>query len=199
MGAVNQKISEPSMEEILASIRRIIADDQESLLDELRAEPPSDLSPLRNVLDITERQVSTPVIAIGSAEPADLDRQIAVFASALAESDPLDVPEPKMARGLKEERAAPRPAPSIRYVSPRRPVEPARDAGLLSQEAEASVSGEFGRLGAAVAQSSGPKTLEDIAKEMLRPMLKSWLDDNLPPLVERLVQAEIERLSRGRR
>ena len=42
------------------------------------------------------------------------------------------------------------------------------------------------------------RTLEDLVREMLRPMLKVWLDDNLPRLVERLVRAEIERVSRGR-
>jgi cell pole-organizing protein PopZ len=42
------------------------------------------------------------------------------------------------------------------------------------------------------------RTLEDLVKEMLKPMLKMWLDDNLPPLVERLVRAEIERVARGR-
>ena len=42
------------------------------------------------------------------------------------------------------------------------------------------------------------RTLEDLVKEMLRPMLKTWLDDNLPGLVERIVRAEIERVSRGR-
>ena len=42
------------------------------------------------------------------------------------------------------------------------------------------------------------RTLEDLVKEMLRPMLKSWLDDNLPGLVERIVRTEIERVSRGR-
>jgi cell pole-organizing protein PopZ len=42
------------------------------------------------------------------------------------------------------------------------------------------------------------RTLEDLVKEMLQPLLKSWLDDNLPGLVERLVRAEIERVSRGR-
>jgi cell pole-organizing protein PopZ len=41
------------------------------------------------------------------------------------------------------------------------------------------------------------RTLEDLVKEMLRPMLKSWLDDNLPGLVDRIVRAEIERVSRG--
>ena len=42
------------------------------------------------------------------------------------------------------------------------------------------------------------RTLEDLVREMLRPMLKGWLDDNLPAMVERLVRAEIERVSRGR-
>lgn len=46
--------------------------------------------------------------------------------------------------------------------------------------------------------SNNARTLEDLLKEMLRPMLKSWLDDNLPRLVERLVKAEIARVSRGR-
>jgi cell pole-organizing protein PopZ len=39
------------------------------------------------------------------------------------------------------------------------------------------------------------RTLKDLVREMLRPMLKSWLDDNLPTLVERLVLAEIERMT----
>jgi cell pole-organizing protein PopZ len=47
--------------------------------------------------------------------------------------------------------------------------------------------------------SQNPHTLEDIVREMLKPMLKSWLDDNLPPLVERLVAAEIQRVARGQR
>ena len=41
-------------------------------------------------------------------------------------------------------------------------------------------------------------SLEDLVREMLKPMLKAWLDDNLPNMVERLVRAEIERVSRGR-
>ncbi|MGA8292069.1 MAG: DUF2497 domain-containing protein, partial [Rhodoplanes sp.] len=47
------------------------------------------------------------------------------------------------------------------------------------------------------AAAHSPRTLEDIARDLLRPMLKTWLDDNLPQLVERLVRAEIERISRG--
>jgi hypothetical protein len=42
------------------------------------------------------------------------------------------------------------------------------------------------------------RTIEDLIKDMLRPMLKTWLDDNLPGMVERIVRAEIERVSRGR-
>jgi cell pole-organizing protein PopZ len=42
------------------------------------------------------------------------------------------------------------------------------------------------------------RTLEDLVTEMMKPMLKTWLDDNLPGLVERVVRAEIERVSRGR-
>jgi hypothetical protein len=41
---------------------------------------------------------------------------------------------------------------------------------------------------------SGGPTIEDIVREELRPLLKAWLDENLPPLVERLVRAEIERV-----
>ncbi|XBY46276.1 DUF2497 domain-containing protein [Methyloraptor flagellatus] len=46
--------------------------------------------------------------------------------------------------------------------------------------------------------SSNARTLEDLVQDMLRPMLKGWLDQNLPTMVERLVRAEIERVSRGR-
>ena len=42
------------------------------------------------------------------------------------------------------------------------------------------------------------RTLEDLVREMLRPLLKGWLDDNLPGMVERIVRQEIERVSRGR-
>ncbi|WP_425374099.1 PopZ family protein [Microvirga calopogonii] len=68
---------------------------------------------------------------------------------------------------------------------------------LVSNETSAAVSGAFDRLGA-VLKPSQPQTVEDLMKEMLRPMLRAWLDDNLPPLVERLVRDEIERVTRRR-
>jgi cell pole-organizing protein PopZ len=69
---------------------------------------------------------------------------------------------------------------------------------ILSQSTVSAVESAFNTLAHTVL-SSNARTLEDLVKEMLRPMLKSWLDDNLPGLVERIVKAEIERVSRGGR
>lgn len=68
---------------------------------------------------------------------------------------------------------------------------------LLSQEATTVVDSAFNALAQTVLVQNA-RTLEDLVREMLRPLLKSWLDDNLPSLVARLVRAEIERVSRGR-
>ena len=68
---------------------------------------------------------------------------------------------------------------------------------ILSRSTVGAVESAFNTLAHTVL-SNNARTLEDLVKEMLRPMLKSWLDDNLPGLVERIVKAEIERVSRGR-
>ena len=68
---------------------------------------------------------------------------------------------------------------------------------LLSSSTAAAVDSAFNTLAQTVLVQNA-RTIEDLVKEMLRPMLKGWLDDNLPGLVERLVRAEIERVSRGR-
>jgi cell pole-organizing protein PopZ len=75
-------------------------------------------------------------------------------------------------------------------------AKPTSEAGLLSSEATAAVGSAFNTLTETV-KKHGP-TLEDVVRETLRPMLKSWLDENLPRVVERMVQAEIERVIRGR-
>ena len=69
---------------------------------------------------------------------------------------------------------------------------------ILSHSTVSAVESAFHSLANTVL-SNNARTLEDLVKEMLRPMLKSWLDDNLPGLVERIVKAEIERVSRGGR
>jgi cell pole-organizing protein PopZ len=71
------------------------------------------------------------------------------------------------------------------------------ERGLLSSEASAAVDSAFNTLAHTVLLQNS-RTLEDMVREMLRPLLKSWLDDNLPSMVERIVRAEIERVSRGR-
>jgi cell pole-organizing protein PopZ len=87
----------------------------------------------------------------------------------------------------------PGPAAVDRQASP--DVMPA--AQILSHSTVSAVETAFNSLASTVL-SNNARTLEDLVKEMLRPMLKSWLDDNLPGLVERIVKAEIERVSRGR-
>jgi uncharacterized protein len=81
---------------------------------------------------------------------------------------------------------APAPAPQPAAPSPE----------LLSQAAGASVANAFASLSSTLIAGNA-RTLEDLMKDMLRPMLKTWLDDNLPSIVEKLVRAEIERVARG--
>ncbi len=69
--------------------------------------------------------------------------------------------------------------------------------GLISSSTMSAVDSAFNSLAHTVLGNNA-RTLEDLVKEMLRPMLKGWLDDNLPNMVERIVRAEIERVSRGR-
>ena len=76
-------------------------------------------------------------------------------------------------------------------------VAPALTRPLMSHSTVAAVDSAFNALAQTVL-SNNARTLEDLVKEMLRPMLKAWLDDNLPNLVEKIVRAEIERVSRGR-
>ena len=70
------------------------------------------------------------------------------------------------------------------------------EAGLLSPKATAAIGSAFNTLTETVKKHE--PTLEAVVHEALRPMLKSWLDENLSCVVERMVQAEIERVTRGR-
>jgi cell pole-organizing protein PopZ len=80
----------------------------------------------------------------------------------------------------------------------------AREASHPPDGAESLLPGTAAAVGAALdalarrVAAQSPRSLEDVVRDTLRPMLKAWLDDNLPQLVERLVRAEIERISRGR-
>jgi cell pole-organizing protein PopZ len=84
-------------------------------------------------------------------------------------------------------------------TAPRPVVSPSSfEERLISAATDSAISSAFGSLTHTIL-SQNARTLDDLVQEMLRPMLKSWLDDNLPALVERLVRAEIERVSRGGR
>src|SRR5262249_29982865 len=117
-------------------------------------------------------------------------------------------PEPDV---LELTEAMQAPAPSFRKIDaqqdvvfeeppPRRPeprpAAPAEPA-IMSHATAAAVDSAFNALAHTVLVQNA-KTLEDLVKEMLRPMLQHWLDNNLPTMVERLVRQEIERVARGR-
>jgi hypothetical protein len=73
----------------------------------------------------------------------------------------------------------------------------ARSDGLLSPATTAALDAAFNTL-AQTAQPRRGRTVEELVSELMRPMLKTWLDENLPAIVERLVRAEIEHISRAR-
>jgi cell pole-organizing protein PopZ len=240
------KVQEPSMEEILASIRRIIADD-EAKPAEKTASPaaPRGLASSVTAAPAAKPAVMTDIppsaIAAAQAKPAkapdpppaasnsqdDIDAMLAGLDAATSEAevrpplpdgevfeltDEMALPDPQPAPFRKVEpdddlefnesvgaSAPPRAQPRQPAFEPpplyEGPVAPPQQ--ILSRSTVSAVESAFNTLANTVL-SNNARTLEDLVKEMLRPMLKSWLDDNLPGLVERIVKAEIERVSRGR-
>jgi uncharacterized protein len=238
------KVQEPSMEEILASIRRIIADDEAkpaaaekppspavSAKPEKPAPAPAAKAPANEAPPPTKpiapkaaAAAAPPPPAPAPAAPNSQD-DIDALLNGLDETTPEKI-EPASPDGdgdvleLTDEMALPDPPqPSFRKVEPPDdlefteasargvpsqpafeppPVEsPSVSQQILSRSTVSAVESAFNSLAHTVL-SNNARTLEDLVKEMLRPMLKSWLDDNLPGLVERIVKAEIERVSRGR-
>lgn len=184
------------MEEILASIRRIIADDQAPKPAEAEAPPPpAPALPDDDVLDLAE--VAEPV---RKPEPVAFDIPEIDFRMPEPEPEPElespfdfpPAPKPEPVAFTPEPPPAPKPAERIRAA-----VEQEATERLVSSSTVDSVGQNF-QLLAHTVLSQNARTLEDLVKEMLRPMLKSWLDDNLPHMVERLVRSEIERVARGR-
>ena len=253
------KVQEPSMEEILASIRRIIADDEAKPAEAkpvdvkpAAAEKPATPAPSAKpepaakapaMKDIPPSAIA-PKPAAAAPKPApppapepagsnnqnDIDAMLASLDAAAPE--PEIRPAPAVVEAdvfdLTDEMAVPDPAPaaaaSFHKIEPQDdlefteaaaasraphrqpayeppPFESAAAASpaqqILSRSTVSAVESAFNSLANTVL-SNNARTLEDLVKEMLRPMLKSWLDDNLPGLVEKLVKAEIERVSRGR-
>jgi len=222
------KAQEPSMEEILASIRRIIADDDtkpaakapepprpappvaaapvrapappappvrppappnkqdeiDAVLANLDAPPvppkaaPKPAAPAADVLDLTEAMTAAPAT---SAPPPTTS----AFRTIDGASDVVFAERGEAAEAAR----TPLPPPA-----PPAPPAPTLDRGLMSASTRSAVDSAFNSLANTVLGNNA-RTLEDLVKEMLRPMLKSWLDDNLPGMVERIVRAEIERVA----
>lgn len=189
-----EKAQEPSMEEILASIRRIIADDQNAKADIVpaarSAPPPPENDDVLDLAEIAQPRRPQPAPIeepeIGFAESGEIDFDSISFDDE-PEPEPLPPPPPvREARQPEPPRPAPRPEPA------ETPHE-----RLVSAVTDASVGQAFQLLSGTM-MGRNARTVEELVQDMLRPMLKSWLDDNLPGMVERLVRAEIERVARGR-
>jgi len=90
------------------------------------------------------------------------------------------------------------PQPMITEEPRRQSEEGGLSLNLISAAAGAQIAQSFGELADLFDGVERP-TVEEMAQDMLRPMLKDWLEDNLPTLVERLVREEIERVARGPR
>ena len=234
------KVQEPSMEEILASIRRIIADDEAKPAGDkapaaaapppakpvMKDSPPSAIAAAKAPAAAPAKPAAPPPPPAAPNSQDDIDAMLASLDEATPEAD-VRPPQPDgEVFELTDEMALPDPSPpppaaaAFQKVDPQDDIEfteSARTAPLqrpiyeppaietpappqqpiLSRTTVNAVESAFNTLANTVL-SNNARTLEDLVKEMLRPMLKSWLDDNLPGLVERIVKAEIERVSRGR-
>jgi hypothetical protein len=244
------------MEEILASIRRIIADDvaekptgsaasaaaAPAKPEKVGAAAPAAKPPVMNDIPPSAIAAAQPAAAkappppIAPAAPPpvasaaasnsqdDIDAMLAGLDEATSEAE-IRPPQPDgEVFELTDEMALPDPPPSAFHkIDPEDDLEftetaaaravhrqpafepppfesaaaPPPPPQILSRSTVSAVESAFNTLANTVL-SNNARTLEDLVKEMLRPMLKSWLDDNLPGLVERIVKAEIERVSRGR-
>lgn len=183
--------SDPSMDDILASIRKIISD------DEARAQGGGSSA---------AAQPTQPGAALAGEPPLapdpSTDNQDVLLLTDLIEDDHPAVPVPP----------PPRPAPSTTFHQPLTPpshLDAAAHALVEADAADAAVS-TLRQLNKTVqdnapvnASTPGPalgggsdKTIEDMVKEMLQPMLKNWIDHNLPPMVQAIVEREISRLTR---
>ena len=206
------------MEDILASIRRIIADDDAAVPPAKAVDPPPAVQSFHYPQAGEGRAAPSPQSrpgqqSVSAAEP--LPRQDEVTAEEFEASDSyaafdksrLDVLNltPPMAAPATQQPENIRRMDQSEVVATHgsdderdfRPVRADLQRPLLSSATSTAVNSAFNALAQTVLVQNA-RTLEDLVKEMLRPLLKTWLDDNLPGLVERLVRTEIERVSRGR-
>jgi uncharacterized protein len=207
MSAAQPKPAEPSMEEILASIRRIISDDQAAKPAAAQAQP--------QPLPVT--QPAAPPMPVARTAPAAMDDEEVMDLSPkpprkpephfiaddpvdndLSFHDPVAVPAVDAPKGQDDIDSLMAAAEFDASPEPPAPMPLPPLDRLVSPTTDRMVTTAFSSLANTVL-SNNARTLDDIVQDMMRPMIKNWLDDNLPNIVERLVRAEIERVARGGR
>jgi cell pole-organizing protein PopZ len=174
--AMNEAQSDPSMEEILASIRRIIAEDEPAPASE-------------DVLDLAE-----PVADAPAPEPevvmAAPSQQAPGGADELVFEDDVVADEDHYVTS-----AAPPAVEPVAAVPRAAPV--AREEALLSEAVASATASALTRLASSMRIADDPnQTIEGMVRELLKPMLKEWLDANLPAIVDAKVEAALERVAR---
>ena len=177
--AKNQQ-AEPSMEEILASIRRIISEDADAG---------------KNPAPAADSAVAETSSAPASEAPKAATADVLELTEMVGDDG-------KVTDLKSRANQEPSPEPVRLEPAPSAPVAE-RDERLVSEQAaSAAVSALSGlravrsREVANVRLGNGGATLEEIVRSELRPLLKAWLVENLPSLVERLVEREIDRITR---
>lgn len=193
--SADQAQREPTMEEILASIRRIISEEDKpaeaggDVLDlqpppaaEVKAPPPAPAPPPKPE-PIAAKAPPAPVFA--APEPITPSREIDEDLMIVEDEEPVAPPPAPIA-------APAPPAPKAEWTPPTAsgPTET-----LVSQPVAQHAAGALGKLMGSMMVSGGG-TLDDVVRELLKPMLKEWLDANLPQLVEAEVAKEIDRIRR---
>jgi cell pole-organizing protein PopZ len=169
-------VQEPTMEEILASIRRIISED----------EPAAEAAPAE---------------AAPAPEPMAAEAMPMEAEEVLELTDPLPEPEPVETHGdLEVHEAEPEPEPEVEPEPIPEPVMAADvyDEPLVSDPTADQTASSFGQLARSVAMPKSGRNLEDVVAELLRPLLKAWLDEHLPTIVQAKVEEEVERIARRR-
>ncbi len=166
---------DPSIEEILQSIREIISeDDEEAVVED--AQPEVDLRPAEE--DIPEPQDL-------EAPAEDQDEEILDLTEKVEE----DVPEIIMDDPPEEEEV---------FVDTSMDGVDGED--LISEPAKAASLHALGKLSDNMYVEKQTHmagiTLEDITRDLMRPILKEWLDNNLPDLIEKIVQKEIQKITK---
>jgi hypothetical protein len=187
MSETNQ---EPTMEEILASIRRIISEDDAPAEGEAPAEAAPAEAPAPDPEPVAEA-LPEPDIPVAEPPPLELEEDV------LELTDRVDEPP---------EPIAPPDLSDIEVVEPQAKTDipddlpPLRDdEHLVGDPAAWSAASAFEKLERGIQMPAAGRTLEDVVRELLRPMIRAWLDENLPAIVEAKVAAEIERVARLRR